>query len=267
MKFVKNRKAILLILGLVIALIGSSGYLYQKSVNQVHYYDQEFMEAVGRGLEDRWAYADRVRTSTYSKKEYLTMVEKELNHVKDFDAKPFKNDALRVQAIAYIDALNAMHTVVEESYSSNDFDEKWLDAYNTRNEKLAAIDAIEKIKVNKKYTDTLETLLSSGRETMRKNERAVQLKNIIQSFKLSIADDKAADAKTKYSIKATNELDITIKTITIEVVMKDADNNIVDVQTIKTTDWKAGEDKVFEFSTDKSFTAISYNLTYVEYDD
>lgn len=267
MKFVKNRKVILLILGLVIALIGSSGCLYLRSVNSVHYSDQEFMQAVSRGLEDRWAYADHIRTSTYSKKEYRTMVEKELNRVKDFDAKPFKNDQLRIQAIAYIDAVNAMYTVVQESYDDNDFDQKWLDAYNTRNEKLAAIDAIEKITVDKKYTDTLETLLSSGREVMRKNERALQLKNIIQSFKFSISDKDPHDDKTDYTIEATNELDITIKAIAIEVVMKDGDNNIVDVQTIKANDWKAGSDKTFEFSTSETFTAIDYNLTYVEYND
>lgn len=209
--------------------------------------DEKFIEAVGNGLEARWAITDSKEASSASTDTLNQALEKEKEAVKDFYDADFENQDLKQCARNYIDALNSLNA---DDYGSSSGYERWMRGYNQRVAALYNIDKISPISVGKTNESNLTEILNDGKEA----SAAIDLMNKADFVK----QDPEYPGQTYFDYKAVveNASDVTFSYFYYNINLVDSDGVTVDTTIASTNDWAAGSKHTFEFTTDKAFDSI-----------
>ncbi|NLR08707.1 MULTISPECIES: FxLYD domain-containing protein [Lactobacillaceae] len=245
--------AILLFAGLSLTACGS-----KKS--ETKYYDSDFISALESGLQKRWAITDTVKDIDKASQDTLTKsVNAELDVVKPYENKKFKNDKLHEQAITYINALKDQKTALK-SYDKSNFFDKWNKAYNTRTQMIVKINQKHKLKVADKYKSDLTELTRHGDEVANQDQKTEAINALVKSIKFKQAKDDGYNYT--YDAKVKNNSGYSFKNFGIKVKLMDSDKTVVDTQLTYVDDWDKNQTSQFEFMTDKKFNSYEVVLDY-----
>lgn len=209
--------------------------------------DEKFIEAVGKGLEARWAITDADSASSSSTDTLKQALDKEKEAVKDFYDADFDNEDLKSYAQKYIDALNGLNA---EDYSSGSGFERWTRYYNQRVAALYNINQISPISVSKSNESNLTEILNDGEEA----SAALAVMDKAEFTK----QDPEYPEQTYFEYKAVveNDSNISFSYFYYNINLVDKDGVTVETTTASTDDWAAGTKHAFEFTTDKQFETI-----------
>ncbi|KXT76836.1 FxLYD domain-containing protein [Streptococcus sp. DD12] len=260
-------KSLLLTTLAAIAVIILTACSSNNSKDEKIYYDDQFMTALSKGLEERWKYTDEDATAEdkASKKLYNTATQKELDQIEEYQDKSFKDSKLKEAAISYINALKDNQKVAE-TYGASSFDENWSKSYDARNEKLIAINNISKIKVSDKYQSTLDEVLASGKEVKQNSDNAQKVTDLIKSITFTKDEASSDEYLSSYTATVENTTGLTIANISLTVKLIDDQGVTVDEQSLFANNWTNGEKKRFEFTTDKTFAKTEISIDYQSID-
>ncbi len=218
-------------------------------------YDTEFVESVAKGLEARWSYQDSP-SAQLNKETFKTVIEKESAPVEEFADKKFQNNKLKEEALAYINSLDELEKVVDK-YGASQFDKQWTDGNYNRSAILKEINAIEPIKVAKKYQANLDEVLTIGDNIAQENQSKEALNQFIDGITFTKKEGEDPDsvfAEYEATVENTSGLDFEFFNMTLK--LKDDSDLVLDTQYITEHNWPAGEKRVISFMSDKPFTKI-----------
>lgn len=245
------KKVICIVLSTIL-LVGCSSN--SKNTN----YDSEFLTSLSKGLDKRWKDTDKYPDE--SAKNYKLYINDELNEIKDYGDKKFKNDKLKELAIRYINVLKEGKEIAS-NFGADSFEDQWSEHQNKRYELLVEINSISEIPVQDK--DGLGEILAGGKEVKRDNEVRKDLENIINS-----ADFKQDDSNSylpKYSAVVENTTGYDIEALTVEVSLFDENDVLYNTTYINVNNWKKGTKAKLEFlDTDDKEGTYEFSLKHYE---
>lgn len=209
------------------------------------YVDDDFVKAVGAGLEARWKITDQYEDGEVTAQVMDDALKKELEAVESFEGGNFENPDLATAADEYIAAVKSSKGSDWSAYNTS-----WMTAYNQRVGAMYKINEIAPIPVSEKNQGTLDELLAAGEES-----------NVVDGFLNEVVfekDDPEYDDQTylTYSAVLENDSDLTFYYFSFDINLLDADGVVVDTQTAYTDNWEPGTKHRFEFSTDAKFETI-----------
>jgi len=249
--------SVLLALLLIFTLVGCS----QKKTTKTKYYDKDFISALETGLQNRWKITDSVKDVSKASKDILTKsVNAELNAVKTYKDKKFKNDKLHEQVITYLNALEDQKKALK-SFDKSNFITTWNKAYNTRTEMILKINSKYKLKVAPKYEDDLTELTRNGDSVAKNDKKAAAIDEIIKTIKFKKTKDDGYNYT--YDAKVKNTSNYSFKTFGIKVKLMDSSKTVVSTEPVFTDEWAKGQTNQFEFMTNKKFTSYKVIHDYV----
>lgn len=209
--------------------------------------DEQFMTALAKGLEDRWAITDAEEASQESIEK---AIQKEKDAVSEFYEAEFENAELGDCAKRYIDALNASNAA--DMFSTSGYS-RWSQVYNQRVAALYDINAITEIPVSEKGKSNLEGLLNDGQAA----SFAIASMNSL-AFEAQ-APEYEGDTFLTYKAVAENTSTVTFSYISYNINLLDADGVVLESTTVFSNDWAPGAKHAFEFMTNTAFA--SYEVT------
>ncbi|PIO83261.1 hypothetical protein BSQ39_06685 [Loigolactobacillus backii] len=258
----KKFRIALLFAGLIFFLTGCG-----KSTQEPKYYDDDFISAMEKGLENRWKLQtnEDKKDSDLTKKDYGQWISVEKKQVADYRNKKFKNSKLQELAITYINSLNDQKDTLQY-FGSDDFYDKWEKVYDKRTQAIVAINKIRKIKVPKENQSNLDELLGNGKSVNEKAGKDEKVDTLIKSIKFTAQPKEyAEDDYTTYDAETTNTTGFDIKSFTANIKIKDASGTTVDTQSISTENWSNGDKVKFSFETDQEVASYEVIKDCIEY--
>lgn len=223
---------------------------------ETKYYDSDFVSALQRGLQNRWAISDNIKDpNNISKDEATKMVNAELEQVKGYDNKKFKSNKLHEQALAYLNAIKEQKNSIKK-YDTNSFITLWNEAYNKRTKAILNINKIHKLKVDSKYQSDLTELTRNGDKAINQDNKNEQINSLIKTIRFK--QTKNDYGYKTYSANVKNTTDFSFKSFSVNVKLLNANKTVIDTQPIFINDWDKGQTNRFEFTTNKRFS--NYNI-------
>lgn len=245
------KKVICIVLSTIL-LVGCTSNYENKN------YDSEFLTSLSKGLDKR--RKDNDKFPDESAKNYKLYINDELDEVKDYGDKKFKNDKLKELAIRYINVLKEGKEIAS-NFGADSFEDQWSEHQNKRYELLVEINNISEIPVQDK--DGLNEVLAGGKEVKCDNKVRKDLENIINS-----ADFKPDDSNSYlagYSAVVENTTEYDIEALTVEVSLFDENDVLYNTTYINVNNWKKGtEAKLHFIDTDDKEGTYELSLKYYE---
>ena len=212
-------------------------------------YDDEFITALGKGLDARWKVLDETiekmkkdakLTSTFSKDNAI-YPQLELNEIEEYKDKKFENDKLKELTLSYINELKETQKAAEEADEN-----KWDSHHGKRLSLLIAINNIKEIPVKDK--ESLKYTLNNGQKIENKNAKQEAIKNLLSSVKFEVDQEKSNQFSTEYYAIVENTTEYNIDYVNLLITLKDSDD--VNYKTTYTSqnNWKKGTKVRFEFT-------------------
>lgn len=239
-------------------LIGVSLVAYSEKKEQVHYYDNDYVQAVKMGLERRIKIVDGdeyKNAQSPNEKDLIVLkgVKEELNTVNGFKDKTFNNPELKKIAQDYEKAL----TIQSENLPiNNDLDKSkaFEDAYNDRTKIIITLIDKYGLKIDR----NIET-------EFRQNANSVTKKDNVESKLIDAL--KASEFKKleqqHYGANIKNTTGETLGNLIINFKLIDKDGVTIDTgQYANTTEWAPDEVKSIDFYTtsEKNFEKIEFSI-------
>jgi hypothetical protein len=230
---------------IVIAMVAmmATVALFGCSANESKSTDEQFVEAVGKGLEARWAISDstddRLTTDLMNQ-----AISKERDAVKEFREANFENEELGENAEAYFEALDELKG---EDYNSSSGLERWMRNYNMRCAALYNINEIKEIPVSQNKQSNLDELLNDGKTAAA----ALDLMEKVDFVKQE--PEYPGQSYIEYKAVVENSSSVNFSYFTYQINLVDQDGVVIENTTASTNDWAAGTKHAFEFTTDKKF--------------
>lgn len=222
--------------------------------------DNEFLSDVSKATQARWDYLDN--TTEESESIYLKeAVQKELDILEKYndsndDEGNFNDPKLKKIAQDYLDALNMQAESIK--YYSSDYlkyDEQWSEGYNKRSTLL--------VQLVDEYGLELD---EDGFAELRENSKVVEEKeNIDKEVEALVKSIDFENVKTEYgwsdyAAVVENSTSINFESLEINVKLLDKDGVTISDEPVWVDNWNTGEKKKLEFSTDKSFSEMKWEL-------
>ena len=251
------KKALLVISTLLVGFLFLTACATDSKKEEV--YDDKFIQDLKKGLENRWDYTD---SSNFQESEtsYQTAIDKELSQIEKYSDLKFSDNKLKELAVSYINELNEGKKIAE-TYGANSFYENWLKHYKTRTEKLNDINNLTPLKFEGKYASNFKALLADGKEVKNQNTADAKVKELVQSIQFTKVDDtNLGDSFFKYETTVENTSGFDLQSVNMVVKLIDETGVVVDQQYIYATDWKQGEQRKFDFMTDKIFAKTEISV-------
>lgn len=222
-------------------------------------YDDKFIQDLKKGLESRWDYTDSSDFKE-SEKSYQTAIDKELSQIEKYNDLKFSDNKLKELAVSYINELNEGKKIAE-TYGTNSFYENWLKHYKARTEKLNDINHLVPLKFEGKYASNFKALLADGKEVKNQNTAYEKVKELAKSIQFTKVDDpNLGDTFFKYEATVENTSGFDLQSVNMIVKLIDEAGVVVDQQYIYANDWKQGEQRKFDFMTDKTFSKTEISV-------
>ena len=251
----KKAKYLVLLLLVPLLLLGGCGK------KQTKYYDSEFITALEKGLQSRWDITDSFKNpDDMTKADYTKAVNAELDSVKDYKNKKFKNNQLHENALAYLNALQQQKSAIKD-FSTSNFATKWSRSYDKRTEILLKINKQHKLKFSSKYESNWTELTRNGSDVANKNKKDQQIAELIKTIKFK--QTKNDYGYKTYAANVKNTTDFSFKSFGLKVKLLNSKKTVVDTQSIYVDDWNKGQINRLEFSTDKNFSNYEIVKDYI----
>lgn len=254
---------------IVVVVISTIGFFVFNGVDSKNKtYDEQFMSSLEKGLENRWAETDKAekKSEAYSrsKANYTKYINAELNQIEQYRNKQFKSSSLQENALAYINVLKEAKKSLS-FYGSDDFADKWTNAYDKRASILSKINKIHKIKVSDNYKDYLAELLGAGKSVVESNKFNEKLDNLLKNVKFTAQPaDFEGDDWITYDTTVKNTTGKDISSLSATVKLKDASGVVVDTQYLSADNWLKNESTKFNFMTDQKFNSTEIRVSFVD---
>ncbi|EOH93772.1 FxLYD domain-containing protein [Enterococcus pallens] len=229
------------------------------------YVDQEFLDSLGKGLEERWSYAEDIDDD--GEKEGLQKATNhELTILDRYTSGQFKDTKLQEKAIAYINELKNGLEVLD-TYGSDSFYQKWDKHYATRTKMLVDLSENYTIPISEKYQATLKELTAHGTEVAQKEKVEEEIQALLQNA--SFTDEGSDDGITYRTYTATieNTTGLSINNLMATVNLLDGEGVVVDTSYLNANNWRAGQKYKFEFMTDKEFQNMDVDVSHYQTED
>lgn len=120
--------------------------------------DDEALDNLSKGLEDRWNFADTLGDKI-DLDDYETAISKEMGALKKYDSDEFKDVSLYILYDEYVRELNNGMHILDLSSSTDDLYRDWNTHVTSRAENLKEIESEYGIPVADDYKDLLEELM------------------------------------------------------------------------------------------------------------
>ena len=255
------RKLLTLFLSFLL-LCGCSSSASNNASSVEKTYDEEFMTALAKGLEERWEIADSNNLEE-SAELYASLEQSELDCVEEYSEKKFKDTKLQELAIAFINELkNGIE--VAKKYGADSFYTDYINHQNKRTKILYEINQLKEIPV--KNVEQLNELLAQGKEVGEQETRLDAIKSIILNLEFTLDDSKSDEYSKVYSAVAENTTSYNVLSVFMDVNLKDSDGVNIGTEYVSVDNWNSGEKARFEFTVfgdDANFT--SYSLSVDDY--
>lgn len=244
-----------ILLGVTLAACSS------KSSKEEKTYDGEFIQALAKGLESRWKFADSSAWSD-SATSFKKALQEELDKVEEYKDKKFSDSKLQELALSYINSLKSGQEVAK-TYGSDNFTQNWMNHRDERNSILNEINSIKEIPVANK--ESLNELLADGKEATANNDKKEAIENLVKNISFSVDSAKSNEFTTYYSATVENTTSYTIKNLSIAVNLVNTEGVTVDTTYVDANNWKPGTKTLMEFPVfDKEFEKTELTVSYYQ---
>ncbi|KST85939.1 FxLYD domain-containing protein [Lactococcus lactis] len=245
---------------LVLVACGSNTKTKEKNA------DESFMSDLSKGLEKRWDIAeefDKIKdpTSSETKKYYDKFINAELDSIKSYKDKKFKDTKLQSLMLQYINVLNDSKDITGDMNSLDGL-KKWSELYDNRTKILLQFKNDYGLKVDSKYQSTLNDLEKDGQKANKEDEVKNKVTSMVDNIKFTYKAEAYDDNYKKYQSTVENTTGVDFKNFSGQVNLLDDSGVTVSSTYISTDNWKAGSKVLFEFTTDKAFTKTVITPTY-----
>lgn len=255
----KKRNKWIRIVGLMLVflILASCG---KKETKEEKFYDDDFVNALAKGLESRWKYIDE-NPQDNSADNYKKAIDTELKELEPYKDKKFKDDKLKELALAYINQLKEGKNAAEK-FGSDSFYEVWSKHVNERTRILSEISNIKEIPVKDKKI--LDELLAKGKEVTDNKEKEQTIKDFITSITFVKNENESNEYMQKYEAIVENTTQYTFKSFSISINLINSEGVTVETTYANTQNWKPGSKVKLEFMTDKEFTTTEIAENFVD---
>jgi len=209
------------------------------------YADEAFVDAVGKGLQDRWNITDSVASDAVDLEVMTEAVNAEKAAVEEFRDAEFQSTELAEAAQMYFGALDACDP--QDYVKGNDM---WSIVYNQRCEALWRINQVIPIEVRSEKQTTLEDMLATG-------EVSASVGDLMENVTFEAQPPEyEGDTWIEYQAVVENTSDVTYAYFSYSINLVDADGVVVETTEAWTENWEPGSKHRFEFSTDAEFDHV-----------
>lgn len=258
-------------------LCGCSSTNNTASSAEEQYADQDFMNDLAKGLEDRWKLSDEYnaqqeKSGKYDEigsdghiEAYTKSVNAELDRLADYPDKKFEDSKLKERAISYINCLNDQLEALD--YASVDYEEydtRWSKAYDKRTKLIARFVSDYGLTVDEKYQDTLDELLTNAKLVKEDDKQKRAVKKLIKKISFELESDDYG-YKTYVDV-VKNKTGYDFKTLSLSVNLLDKDGVIVETTYATVNNFKNGKKARIEFGTNKDFNSTEVTADYWEFE-
>lgn len=236
-------------------IIGCSSDNGPKSV------DNKFLSDVSKATEARWEYLDK--STEESESVYLKeAVQKELNVLEKYnelneEVEVFNDPRLKKIAEDYLEALNTQIESIK--YYTSDYtkyDEQWSEGYNKRSTLLVQLVDEYGLKLDE---DGFAELKENAKSVKEKEETDKEVEELVKS--INFEKVKTEYGWSDYASVVENSTSVNFESLEINVKLLDKDGVTISDEIVWVDNWNIGEKKKLEFTTDKSFSEIKWELS------
>lgn len=228
------------------------------------YVDQDFLDSLGKGLEERWDY---VKDNDDEEKEALQdATTRELTILDRYTNGEFEDTKLQEKAIAYINELkNGLE--VTDTYGSDSFYQNWDKHYAKRTKMLVDFSENYTIPISEKHESTLKELTAHGTEVAQKEQLEEELQALLQNA--GFADETGDNGLyfRKYAATVENTTGKDISSLNATVNLLDSEGVVIGTSYLDANNWRSGQKYKFEFGTDKEFQSIEVDVSFYQTKD
>lgn len=246
-------KKILILLMMTVFCITGCNNTKIKSV------DNQFISDIVKATNDRWNYLD----STKETQENIYLkdaVQKELNVLSKYtqlgEGETFNDPKLKKIAEDYINALNTQ--IDSLKYYNSDYlkySDEWSKGYNKRSQLLVQLVDEYGAKIDEKE---IANLRDNAQSITEKENIDKEIKELIKNIKFERV--KTEYDWSDYQAIVENKTNVDLESLTINIKLLDKEGITVSDEMILVENWSKGEKKKLEFSTDKKFSEIKWEL-------
>lgn len=261
---VKKFAKIVLVAALACCLAACGQSTQSQSSKGVDYADDEAMDIIAQGFEDRQevvAKAEEDGTSSTSEG-VKDAVNAELKVDKQLKDRKFKDSELREYVLRYINNLNDSLDLVE-SYDIDDIDfyVKWQELYGQREELLKKFVDDYGLTVDEEYQGNLDDLVAEAEAAADQSAQGSAINALADDMTFEKTEDSSGYTYT-CTAENTSEYDYTYVSLVVELYDKDWDK-IGEVYADPRS-WDSGETVTFEVWSDQNAANARAVVSYYE---
>lgn len=224
--------------------------------------DEKFIDALKKGLSDRWEPADLDKDAEETTETFESYVNAELNQIKQYKDADFEDPDLQTAADAYIASLeHTLEITPTLDKDSNKFYELYSPVYSERGEALLQINEISPLEMaNQEDQKELEELLDDAEITKAATDLASQI-----DFKV-VKEDSDEDMgwySADLEAKVKNDTRYTFDYFNVTANIIDADGTVITQGYTSVNAWKPDQTQTFKLYSDKKFNNVE--LAKVDY--
>lgn len=271
-----RKKRILHFIGIlfaVILLIGcgdnnSSSVDSSNENEELHYVDEDFVQAMAQGLQTRWdlnnqdeqkeGYEDILVNSDEYKNMMINYIDAELDIIEEYKDGKFENSKLQEIAIKYINLLNEHKEICD--YMTVDYEkyyEEFEPIYNERSKVINELVNNYGLTVDEEYQNILNDFLTNSQLVEEREVQEEAVEKMLKSIQFQEVSNEG-EYKT-YQAIVENTTGIDFKSFSVNINLLNDDAVIVETMYDSVSDFKNGAKVQFEFITDREF--VSTNVT------
>ena len=233
--------------------------IFNASKNNNNTYDNEFLTSLAKGLDKRWEVVAKREYDKESLKNYRTYVDYELNELKKYKNRKFKDPKLKNLADSYIEVLKDLkETTIKHKFVDSLFVEESNKLDDKRYELLLDINSIVEIPVQDK--NTLDSILRSGKAVKEFNRVYGILVDTFDAKNFVVEEvEDGSEKEKRYVGNFENTTGHYISYIDININFYDENDKIYSGFRFNTRyGWENGTKQSFEFSVPDSDTKFKY---------
>ena len=258
----KKKILIAIVLTLSLFILTSCG----KKKEYVQYCDDDFLESMAKGLNNRWDASSSedlnlTPGSEEQQKHFEKLVTDELNVIKDYKDKKFKDSELQELAIKYINQLKAQKSALKYmTVNYSKYSDLWGKAYDERSKLIIEINKKYHLDISDKNKSMITEMDTNSKEVLEKEDVKNKVDKMVKSSKLKLVSSEY-DYKD-YKIILENTTSVKFTSFQLDVKLKDKDDVIVETLTDYASNWEPKTKVQFTFNTDKKFKSYEITASY-----
>ncbi|MEC4273351.1 FxLYD domain-containing protein [Adlercreutzia sp. R25] len=225
---------------------------------EVVYADQEAVEAIGRGLEERFDYADAVDETTGETLAEATEIE--IEKLAPFRSRLFESSKLQERVLAYLNLLEeAKELTGAMSVNDDAFYDSWNSLYDQRAMALKEFVDSYGLMVDEGHQSALDDLLRRGRAVEKSGAENEAVEQLVASLNFEKTSDEDGWFFT-YAATGENTTELDLENISLILALYDGDGVKVEETYASTSSWLRGEKVRFEAISEVDAAEVKVSL-------